>query len=84
MKAVINDGQCAVGRRRCQVDGKVSVLRAGRCDLEKDSGDKVRVESSLVAQCLGLGAFTAVAQVQSLIAELRSRKSCSVPRKSVK
>ena len=74
----------AVGRRRCQVDGKVSVLRAGHYDLEEDSGDKVRVESSLVVQWLGLGAFTALARVQSLIAELRSRKSCSVARKSVK
>ena len=32
--------------------------------------------NSLVVQCLGLGAFTVVAWVQSLVRELRSHKLC--------
>ena len=32
--------------------------------------------TSQVAQCLGFQAFTAVAQVQSLVGELRSYKQC--------
>ena len=34
--------------------------------------------NSLVVQWLGLGAFTAVAQVQPLVKELRSLKPCGI------
>ena len=39
--------------------------------------------NSLVVQWLGLRAFTAVAQVQSLVGELRSHKPCSAAKKNV-
>ena len=40
--------------------------------------------NSLVVQWLGLGAFTAVAQVQSLIGELKSHKPCGMAKKKKK
>ena len=40
--------------------------------------------NSLAVQWLGLNAFTAGAQVQSLVGELRSCKSCSVGKKERK
>ena len=41
-------------------------------------------ENSLVVQWLRLGAFTAVAQVQSLVGELRSHKLCGMAKKKRK
>ena len=40
--------------------------------------------NSLVVQWLGLGTFIAGAQVQSLVGELRSHKSCGVAKKGKK
>ena len=37
-----------------------------------------------MVQWLGLGAFTAVAQVQSLVGELRSHKPCGAAKKKKK
>ena len=45
---------------------------------------KPRWGSSLAGQWLGLGAFTAGTQVQSLVRELRSCKMCSVAKKEKK
>ena len=42
---------------------------------------KLRLRNSLVAQWLGLKAFTAGAQVQSLVRELRSYQLCSTAKK---
>ena len=40
--------------------------------------------NSLAVQWLGLGAFTAVARVQSLAGELRSCKPCGMTKKYIK
>ena len=40
--------------------------------------------NSLVVQWLGLSAFTAGAQVQSLVRQLKSHKPCSVAKKKKK
>ena len=45
---------------------------------EKSTGN------SLAVQCLGLGAFTAVAQVQSLVGELKYRKPHGGPKENRK
>ena len=42
------------------------------------------IGNSLVVQWLGLGTATAMAQVQSLVRELRSYKSCGVAKKKKK
>ena len=39
--------------------------------------------NSLVVQWLGLGTFTAVGRVQSLVGELRSCKPCSVAKNKI-
>ena len=43
-------------------------------ELKHGHGNEHRMGNSLAVQWLGLGAFTARAQVQSLVGELRSRK----------
>ena len=50
--------------------------------LANDKNDKR--ENSLVVQWLGLGAFTNVAQVQSLVRERRSQKLCGVAKRKKK
>ena len=51
--------------------------------LNKVDFRSVHSGNSLVVQCLGLGAFTAGAQVRSLVRELRSRKPRGVAKKKV-
>ena len=53
-------------------------LRSGKPNWKANAGN------SLVDQWLGLGAFTATAQVQSLVGELRSCKPCGKAKKKKK
>ena len=53
-------------------------LRSGKPNWKANAGN------SLVDRWLGLGAFTATAQVQSLVGELRSRKPCGKAKKKKK
>ena len=45
---------------------------------------KITIGNSLAVQWLGLGTFTAVARVQSLVGELRSHKPCHGPKNKQK